>query len=679
MKTLLVFLTVCLAVTFTTAQQKHAKHTELPALSELLEIQDPENISEDHYENLNQLLSQPININTATADELRMLLVLGEHQVNRFIEYRKQNGELLSLYELQVIPGFDQATINALLPFITIPDPHDKLNTSVLERLIDYGNIYLLTRFERTLEKRDGFTLTDPHKRFQGSADQLCIRFRADNPGDISLGFIAEKDSGEKIKWSPGNQYFGFDHYSMHLQIRNKGILQNLIIGDFKTQFGQGIMAGGAPGFGKSTETVNGTRKSNIGFLPGTSTNETSYQRGIAGTIRASKHVAMSAFGSIALRDAKLPESDNGDPALSPGTGLHRNAAELEKRKNARENHFGIILNYKRSRFDAGVLLDRIQFRAPVNREANLYNQFSFSGYASNAATAFLNVAFRNISLFSEVARSQGGGTGFIGGALISLSPGLDISLLFRKYDTHLVTFYSGAFSENSEPRNETGVYWGWKYRINRKYRLSGYTDLFRFPWLAFRRYAPAVGHEWMTRIDYEPRRDVLLFLQAREESKPRNTSDETTLYPVVNGIKRNYTLAVQYRYLNLRFKTRLQRSTYTIGQTTTGGIALMFDTSWKTGTFKITSHYALFDTDDIDNRQYIYENDVWLAGSFPAYAGKGIRNYLLLEYAFSKRFRIWVRYAHTRYIQQENIGSGVDRIAGNSKNDIKFQALIKL
>ncbi|MDZ7646332.1 MAG: hypothetical protein U5K54_03635 [Cytophagales bacterium] len=37
------------------------------------------------------------------------------------------------------------------------------------------------------------------------------------------------------------------------------------------------------------------------------------------------------------------------------------------------------------------------------------------------------------------------------------------------------------------------------------------------------------------------------------------------------------------------------------------------------------------------DNRLYVYEKDVWLAFTFPAYYGVGVRNYLLVQYAFTK------------------------------------------
>jgi len=52
-----------------------------------------------------------------------------------------------------------------------------------------------------------------------------------------------------------------------------------------------------------------------------------------------------------------------------------------------------------------------------------------------------------------------------------------------------------------------------------------------------------------------------------------------------------------------------------------------------------------MFDTDDYDNRLYAYESDAWLSFAFPAYYGKGIRNYVLLQYRLTHKIDVWVRW----------------------------------
>jgi hypothetical protein len=234
------------------------------------------------------------------------------------------------------------------------------------------------------------------------------------------------------------------------------------------------------------------------------------------------------------------------------------------------------------------------------------------------------------------------------------------------------------AVAENTLTQNESGMYWGWKYQFTKAYSLSGYVDLFRFPWLRFRGYAPSNGSEWLLRFNYQPSKTVSIFLQAREENKIRNLSNETTIYQTAIGRKRNYWINLDYAADGRwSFKTRAQFSTYHLASTTKG-FAIMQDVSLNLGKFSVTTRYALFDTDDDDTPQYVYENDVWLAFSFPAYYGVGTRTYILLQYPLTRKIDLWLRWAHTRYTDRDTIGSGSEWINGNTRNDLKFQARIR-
>ena len=86
----------------------------------------------------------------------------------------------------------------------------------------------------------------------------------------------------------------------------------------------------------------------------------------------------------------------------------------------------------------------------------------------------------------------------------------------------------------------------------------------------------------------------------------------------------------------------------------------------------------ALFDTDNYDNRLYVYERDVWLAYSFPAYSGVGLRNYALVQYKLSQKMDVWFRWSHVRYTDRTEIGSGGEALSGNTGNDVKFQVRMR-
>jgi len=250
--------------------------------------------------------------------------------------------------------------------------------------------------------------------------------------------------------------------------------------------------------------------------------------------------------------------------------------------------------------------------------------------------------------------------------------------MLYRNFERDFNSFYSNAFAENSTTQNENGFYWGWKYRLDRKITFSGYIDLFKFPWLKYRMYAPSTGDEWLLRLTYQPSRKVMMFVQLREEKKDRNTGQLIATYATAVGRKQNYWVSIEYGLRQkIKMKTRAQFSTYHFNDRTTRGMAISQDIVAEVGRFQLTARYALIDTDDYDNRQYSYENDVWLAYTMPAYSGLGVRKVILLEYKMNKFFSIWLRFASTRYPREEKIGSGVEAIGTNVKNDIKFQVRI--
>jgi len=262
---------------------------------------------------------------------------------------------------------------------------------------------------------------------------------------------------------------------------------------------------------------------------------------------------------------------------------------------------------------------------------------------------------------------------------LASITPKLDISMLYRKFDRNFYSFYSNALAENSIAQNESGFYWGWKYSFNKKYSLAGYVDLFQFPWLKFRSYAPSEGSEWLIRFNYKPSKTISFFLQAREEIKQRNTSADVNLYLTDLGIKRNYWVNLDYSATPyLSFRSRAQFSTFDFSGKSTQGVAVMQDASLDWKKFSISGRYVLFDTDDFDNRLYVYEKDVWLAFTFPAYSGRGVRHFLLVQYRLSEKIDFWVRWAQTRFTDRDVIGSNGESIMGNTRNDVRFQVRIR-
>ena len=78
----------------------------------------------------------------------------------------------------------------------------------------------------------------------------------------------------------------------------------------------------------------------------------------------------------------------------------------------------------------------------------------------------------------------------------------------------------------------------------------------------------------------------------------------------------------------------------------------------------------AFFDTDDYDSRIYTFENNVLWTFSIPAFFGQGMRYYLIGEYAFSGRLKVYARFSRTSYTDRDRISSGLQEILGSRQTD---------
>jgi hypothetical protein len=652
-------------------------------VDELFANQDDDLNYEDLYENLAQLLSNPADLNRVTKEQLQALFFLSDPVIESMLNYRQQAGPFLSVYELQNVPGMTRDLFLKIVPFFTVNAPGAWQSSSLWNRIQSGQNNYLVLRYDQTLEKKLGYQETaPPGSKYAGSPGRYYTRFRSSYPGDYSFGVTAEKDAGEAITWSPTRKQYGPDYLSFHAQVLNKGKLRNLIVGDYQAQFGQGLLLGSAFGIGKSAEAVTTIRRPTIGFMPYTSLYESGYFRGVSATYSFHKQLQLHGMYSSRWRDGNLVRDtldENATISSFSTSGLHRTATELANKNTLFEQNVVGGLTFKVKTLELGVLLHHTWFNRDVIRKPTVYNQFYFRGDQNTNVGAYWNYTFRQVALFGEVAQTLGKGFAATTGLIASLTSSLDFSFLVRTFDRDYTSFYSNALAENSIAQNELGFYWGWKYQFSKKFSFTGYVDLFRFPWLRYRSYSPSNGTEWLLRFNYRPSRNILFFIQFMEETKQRNLSAESNLYTNAPGIKRNYWIHLEYEASpQLQFRTRAQFNTYQLGENTTGGMVLLQDITFHTQKFSISGRYALFDTDSYDNRIYIYERDVWLAFTFPAYEGVGVKNYILAQYSFNRQVDLWLRWAFKRYTDRETIGSGGETIDGNRQNDVRFQVRIR-
>ncbi|UFH55090.1 helix-hairpin-helix domain-containing protein [Spirosoma sp. KNUC1025] len=656
------------------------------AIQDLFPVQTEGIDYQSVYDAFAQLYANPLDLNSATRDELAATYLLSERQLNSLTTYRAEIGNLLSIYELQAVPDFDVATIRRLLPFVTVTD-----ESGLFGNLPTPTDNYLIVRYEQVLEQQKGFSEAVPDKkgnlqsRYLGGSSQWYVRYRYSRPRAFSFGLTLEKDPGEQLTWQPSAHRYGADYVSFHAQLQNRGKWRTVLLGDYQVQVGQGLILSAGFVLGKSAETVQTVRRPTLGVRPYTSLAENGYFRGAAATYALLPSLDLTLLVSRNRRDANITTDTTGTLRMATSlqtSGLHRTQAELDDQGSLIETNLGAhVLYHDRRQLQLGLLVLQTTFDTFFRKRDQPYNQFDFTGKHNLVVGVHGSYIWRNWNLFGEVARSSGsetnsGGLGAVGGALASLTKKLDLALVFRHYDRNFHSFYSNAFSEGTRANNESGAYIGLKYTVYRKLALSSFIDYFTFPWLKYLVDKPSDGFDYLLQTRYTPDRQTAFYAVYHEEHKQKNLPDSKTK-DVVGTTRRSYALNVDFKLspgLSLRSRAQWGSFAYS-GQTPSRGFTLVQDATFDYKRLSISGRVALFGTDNYDSRQYVYERDVLYTFSFPAYFYQGIRHYLLVQYSINRHLTIWARLARTDLTNQNTVGSDLDEISAAHKTEVKLQA----
>ncbi|MGL1887222.1 MAG: helix-hairpin-helix domain-containing protein [Reichenbachiella sp.] len=673
----------------------HAQEPQRPDIDiqsfveQMFQVPDEDLNYDDLYESLYQLYLNPIDLNNTNANELNSLYQIDILQTNNLLDYLDKHDPMLSIYELQVINGFDSRTIEAIRPFVVVKSPGDRASQgNLMQRITHEENTYLLLRTEMILEEKKGFKRSDSGG-YLGSPQKLYGRFQSSHSKDFSIGLTFEKDAGERITWNPNQNQYGFDYYSFHIALKNKGHFKTINIGDYQMQFGQGLVVGSGFNPGKGAETITTVKRGNTGIRPYSSVLESGFMRGAAFTYTLGHNIDISPFYSRINQDANIKVTNTSNSVKEyissiQNIGFHRTYTELNNRKQITEQSYGLNITYNHTQsrnFQAGLTWINTHYATPIKITPVNYRAFEFEGSYNYNLGLFTNYNWRNFLFFGEAAISKSGGWAYLAGFMGSLSPIISTSFSVRNYNKNYHSFYGSSFGEGSRSINEMGLYWGLKVSPSRKIILSAYYDYFIFPWLRYRVDAPSDGYEYLVKADFRPNKKVNLYVQYRQQSKALSINiDNQNLKSLEEGIKRSISGNISANlHANIGLKSRVQYSNYEILTQRTQGFSMTQDVNIKISKFKISTRFAIFDTEDYENRQYNYEKDLLYAFSIPAYAGNGTRNYIMLQYKLNRKLTLWAKYGRYNFKQVNAIGSGNETILGNQKSEIKFQIRYKL
>lgn len=624
----------------------------------------------------------PLNLNTATSDQLKSLGLLNDLQISSLIEYRSKKGKLETIYELKDIPGFDYLFAYELQTFVYIGSG-EAAKKPPIKTLITKGRHDLITRYGRVLEEQKGFSDTTS-SAYKGSPDKLYFRYRYTYRDLLSIGFLGEKDAGEEFFQGSNKQ--GFDFYSGHIFLKNEGFIKTIALGDYHLEFGQGLTLWSGLGMGKSVDAL-GTQKAARGIRPNTSANENLFFRGGAIALQPLKPLTINLFYSNKNIDAGLESDSNSleEEYFSSiqESGFHRTENELSNKRSTNEQIIGTNINLHHKRLTIGLTSYYTLFDKPLSKDLAPYQIFDFQGKTNINSGIDFKWSLGKIGFFGEGAISKNFGKAGIIGLVTDLHPRIKASLVYRNFEPEYQVFYSAPFSETSKTANEQGLYLGLRTYIGKSSSLNGYIDLFSFPWLRYRVDAPSQGHEFMIDYSKEVKRDFNYYIRFKSETKMLNQTIDFAYFDIPKPVQKQ-SLRFNFSYnptKEIRLQTRVEGVKYEhLPLEPKFGYLLFQDIKWSSTekSYDFSIRYALFNTDSYDTRIYAYESDVLYKFSIPGYYYQGQRYYILFHWDVTRRIDFWFRFSQTVYFDREIIASGQDEISGNKKSEITVQMRFK-
>jgi len=623
--------------------------------------------------------ANPINLNKTTQEELKRLPFLSGIQVENILAYVYLNGPLRTIYELQLVEGLDMTDIRRMIPFVVVGEAVDNSSEIYWNDILKYGKNELYFRLDKGLETKEGYRFLPEEDvnapqtnsgNYLGNELYNSVKYRFHYKDRIEAGVNAEKDAGEQF-W--GKVHKGYDFYSFHAQLNNFGRFKTIVLGDFRANFGQGLVLHPEFSMGKTSYVLNVTPR-NSGLRKYSSSDESNFFRGGGATVQWGKF-DLSAFYSNRMIDG---DTVNGTFSSIINTGYHRTLDELSKRHTVNQQIIGGNATYTNMNLQVGATIVYTMLDNRLIPDKSVYNYFYFSGNKQTTGGLFYRLRWKKLNLFGETATTQNGSIATLNGCYFNPVSQVSMVVLHRYYSPEYDTFYASSFSETSRINNETGLYIGTEVRPFRKWKFAAYADSYRFPWPKYGIDAPSVGKDYLFQADFAAKKNISMYWRFKYEEKQTNLSTTGAVMPVVVPIQKT-SLRYNLVYLmnNFSFKNILEGNLSRQGGAGwTYGFMALQDVSYDVPSFplKINFRYQVFDAVDYENRFYSYERDVPFAFSIPVFYGLGSRYYLNLIYKMNKQFSVWFKIGQTVYADdRETLSSGNETITGNRKTDLRL------
>lgn len=629
---------------------------------------------ENMFQELTMLENHPMNLNTVTRGELERFPLLTFEQAEQVAGFLEENRPVYSVFELRNVSSLDFNTVELILPFFYAGEPEKEKPS--MQEMLKYGRGEIQFRLDKTLNERAGYgRFTDsvlqrfPNRKYRGEDFYTSLKYAFTYRDRIQFGWLGEKDDGEPFfkKHYPK----GYDHYGVHLMVRDMGRLRVLAAGDYRISFGQGLILNNDFILSKSwaaNNIIRRTQEPKRHF----STAESGFFRGVAAVYRAGK-VDVTAFYSNKRLDAHL--SNEGHITSFKTDGYHRTPSEREKKNNAREQVTGINLNYRKDRFQIGISSLYHRYSRMYNPALREHNYYCLRGSFNIHASVDYSYRLDRLSLAGETAIAGNGAVAATHMIRYVPSDLFSLSALYRYFPISYNAMHARAFSEGSLVRNENGLYIGATFSPLRKVSATTYVDIFRFPWRKEQVDKPSEGVDFFLSGTYAVNRNSHFELRYRIKRKEQNAS-----YPDENS-----RTVLPYTMQKIRLRYNHEQNSGWNSRTSIDvalyrqkhfpvekGLMISQHIGYR-GNRKIEGDFfaGYFKSDTYAARLYSYEKNIFASFYMPSFYGEGVRLAISGRYNITSKLSFSAKIGHTRYFDRATIGSGTEQIDGNRRTDL--------
>lgn len=631
-----------------------------------IEGKDEEDIPD--YELLCQLADHPININTATKEDLEQLPFLNNQQIEDIMEYLYRYHSLRSVGELYMIPSLGNAYARLISYFITIGKPKEN-NRFSWQDMLHYGRHKVIATLNIPTYQRRGFS----EGKYLGGPLKHWLRYTFNYANRLEIGLVGAQDAGEPF-FKRQNKT-GYDYHSFYLMLRNQGSLKALAVGRYRLRMGMGLVMNCDYGFGKQM-LLQALDRSSATVRPHSSRSEGNYLQGVAATFKLNKAMEATAFLSYRKVDATLRHDSLGSISAIITNGYHRTETEMEHKHNTWQLATGGHLRY----FNNGVHAGATALYTALSRELRPHTTQLYKRWAATG-TRFYNLGIdygytgHRFSLNGEVATDNHQAFATINKVSINVASNLQLSAIQRFYAYKYNGLFARSFADAGAVQDESGLYLGLNWNISRAFSLFAYGDYAYFAWPKYgQSFAGAHALDGFLQLNYQHKK-TLLTAQYRTRCRQRDNKEKDML---INRNEHRGRIKADYVLGSWQLRTQANL-TYALQETGSLGYMLSQSILRHYKCIIVSASLGYFHTQDYSSRVYTYERGMLYDFSFPCFFGHGIRYSMTARSDLGRHLTLIAKAGTTDYFDRSVIGSGLQEIAHSSQTDIQLQAIVKL